>query len=76
MLNHNMVMTQLVIVEQRVLTRSLHTVPDVHNLFTCHKLELMARNLGSYSEEIVRELYVPYVETLRGVSDMRSKLVK
>lgn len=76
MLNDKMMMTQLVIVERRVLKGSLHTIPDVHNLFTFHRLELMARSLGSYSKKIVRELYVSYVATLRGILDRRSKPVK
>ena len=55
MLNDKMMMTRLVIVERRVLKGSLHTIPDVHNLFTFHRLELMARSLGSYKKDIFRD---------------------
>lgn len=47
MMNDKMVMNYLVTIEQRVLIWSLHVVPDVHSLFTRHKLELVARSLGS-----------------------------
>lgn len=41
-LNERGVMTRLVTVERRILTGSLHTVPEVHRLFTRHKLEWMS----------------------------------
>ena len=52
-------------VERRVLKGSLHTVPEVQNLFTCHKLEWMARSLETYREKVVREFYAAYVAILR-----------
>lgn len=64
MLNEKVVMTQLVTAERRVLTRSLHKVPEVHKWFNLHKFEWMARSLGTYCEEIVREFYVSYITTL------------
>ena len=73
LLNEKLVMTQLVIVDRRVLTRSLHIFADVHSLFTCHRLEWMARSLGSYREEVVREFYASYVMTLTGSLDTRAK---
>ena len=71
-----MVITQLVTVEQRVLTGSLHTVPNVHRFYTVHQLEWMAQSLKSYSEKVVREFYVSYVVTLRGSFNRRAKLAK
>ena len=65
-------MNQMVTVEQRVLMGSLHTLPTVHDLLTRHRIEWMARSMGSYSEEIMREFYPSYVETLKGTSDRRS----
>ncbi|KAG5632584.1 hypothetical protein H5410_004301 [Solanum commersonii] len=52
--------------ECRVLTGSLHTVPDIHRLFNLHKCDWMARDPGTYSKEILRELYASYAATLRG----------
>ncbi|KAG5596036.1 hypothetical protein H5410_037268 [Solanum commersonii] len=57
----------------RVLTGSLHTVPDIHRLFNLHKCDWIARDPGTYSEEIVREFYASYVATLRGSIFKRSK---
>ena len=37
--------------------------------FTCHELESMARSMGPYNEEMVREFYVSYVQALRGTLD-------
>uniref|UniRef100_M1DJX7 Integrase core domain containing protein n=1 Tax=Solanum tuberosum TaxID=4113 RepID=M1DJX7_SOLTU len=59
--------------ERRVLTGSLHTFPDIHRLFNLHKCDWMARDPGTYSEEIVREFYASYVATLRGSISKRSK---
>lgn len=67
-------MTRLVTVERRILTGSLHTVPEVHRLFTRHKLEWMAQGLGTYNEEILTEFYASYVATLRGSIDRRVNL--
>ena len=76
MLNEKGVMTRFVMIERRVLTGSLHTVSNVQRLFTCHRLEGMARSLGEYSEEIFREFYASDVETLRGSLDRRSRPAK
>jgi len=59
-------MAQLIIEEHRVLTRSLHTIPNIYRLFQQHRCEWMARESGTYSEEIVREFYGSYAATLRG----------
>ena len=50
-LNDKGVMTQTLIIEQRVLTKSLPTMPAIHDLFTRHRLECMARSLGRYCED-------------------------
>uniref|UniRef100_M1DH75 Integrase core domain containing protein n=1 Tax=Solanum tuberosum TaxID=4113 RepID=M1DH75_SOLTU len=59
-------MARLITEERRVLTGSLHTVPKIHRLFQRHKCKWMARELGTYIEEIVREFYASYAATLRG----------
>uniref|UniRef100_M1DAD5 Integrase core domain containing protein n=1 Tax=Solanum tuberosum TaxID=4113 RepID=M1DAD5_SOLTU len=59
-------MARLITEERRVLTGRLHAVPDIHRLFNLHKCDWMARDPGTYSEEIVREFYVSYAATLRG----------
>uniref|UniRef100_M1DDR7 Integrase core domain containing protein n=1 Tax=Solanum tuberosum TaxID=4113 RepID=M1DDR7_SOLTU len=59
--------------ERRVLTGSLHTVPNIHKLFNLHKCEWMARDPGTYSEEMVREFYTSYAATLYGSISKRSK---
>uniref|UniRef100_M1DU07 Integrase core domain containing protein n=1 Tax=Solanum tuberosum TaxID=4113 RepID=M1DU07_SOLTU len=66
-------MARLITEERRVLTGSLHTVPDIHRLFKLHKCDWMARDAGTYSEEIVREFYASYAATLRGSISKRSK---
>ena len=40
------VMTRTLTLERRVLTGSLSTMPEIHNLFTKHRLEWTARPLG------------------------------
>ena len=65
-------MTQTLTLERRVLTGSLPTMPEIHNLFTRHRLEWTARPLGRYSEELVREFYASYVATLRSQIDRRA----
>ena len=40
------VMTRTLTLERRVLTGSLSTMPEIHNLFTRHRLEWTARPLG------------------------------
>ena len=64
-LNDKRVLTQTLTLERRVLIGSLQTIPEIHNLFTRHRLEWTARPLGRYSEEMVREFYASYVATLR-----------
>ena len=59
------VMTRTLTLERRVHTGSLPTMPEIHNLFTRHRLEWTARPLGRYSEEMVQEFYASYVATLR-----------
>ena len=54
MLNYKMVMTRFLTVERSVLTGSLHTIPEVHILFTCHRLEWMPKSLQSYRKEVVK----------------------
>ncbi|KAG5598915.1 hypothetical protein H5410_030285 [Solanum commersonii] len=73
MVNDKQKMARLITEEWRVLTGSLHTVPDIHRLFNLHKCEWMAREPGTYSEEIVREFYAFYAATLRGSISKRSK---
>ena len=51
-------------------------MPEIHNLFTRHRLESTARPLGRYSEEIVREFYASYVATLRSQIDRRAAPAK
>ena len=51
--NENGVMTRTLTLERRVLTGSLPTMPEIHNLFTRHRLEWTSCLLGCYSEEIV-----------------------
>lgn len=66
---------RLVSEERRILTSSLHTAPDIQKLFQRYRCEWMARSLGCFSEEIVRELYVSYAASLRGSIDKRAKPV-
>ncbi|KAG5610278.1 hypothetical protein H5410_021559 [Solanum commersonii] len=66
-------MAQLITEERRVLTGSLHTILDIHQLFNLYKCDWMARNPETYSEEIVREFYVSYAATLRGSISKQSK---
>ena len=65
-------MTRKLTLEQRVLTGSLPTMPEIHNLFTRYRLEWTARPLGRYSEEMVREFCASYVATLRSQIDRRA----
>uniref|UniRef100_M1DNE5 Integrase core domain containing protein n=1 Tax=Solanum tuberosum TaxID=4113 RepID=M1DNE5_SOLTU len=68
-------MARLITEERRVLTESLHTVPNIYRLFNLHKCDWMARYLGTYSEEIVWEFYASYASTLRGSISKWSKLL-
>ena len=70
------VITRTLTLERRVLTRSLLTMPEIHNLFTRHRLERTASLLGRYSEKMVRELYESYVATLRSKIDRRAAPAK
>ena len=70
------VMTRTLTLERRVLTGSLPSMPEIHNLFTRHRLEWTAHPLGRYSEEVVREFYASYVATLRSQIDRRASPAK
>lgn len=72
-LNYKGVMTKSFTVERRVLIGSQNAVPEVHGLFTRHRLEWMGKCVGSYSEEIVQEFYTSYVVTLRYNFDRQAK---
>ncbi|KAG5614513.1 hypothetical protein H5410_014337, partial [Solanum commersonii] len=73
MVNDKQKMVRLITEERRVLTGSLHTVLDIHRLFNLHKCDWMAREPGTYSEEMVREFYASYAATLRGSISKRSQ---
>ena len=51
-------------------------MPEIHNIFTKHRLEWTARPLRRYSEEVVREFYASYVATLQSQIDRRAALAK
>ena len=51
-------------------------MPEIHNLFTRHRLEWTARPLGRYIEEVIREIYASYVATLRSQIDRRAAPAK
>ncbi|TMW86760.1 hypothetical protein EJD97_020915, partial [Solanum chilense] len=63
-------------IERWLLMGSLSTMPESHNLFTRHRLELTARPLGRYSEEFVRDFYASYVGTLRSQIGRRAAPAK
>ena len=69
-------MTQTLTLERRVLTGSLSTMPEIHNLFTRHRLEWTTCPLEHYNEEMVREFYASYVATLRSQIDKRAAPAK
>ena len=69
-------MTRNLTLERQVLTGSLPTMADIHNLFTRHRLEWTARSLGRYIEELVQEFYASYVATLRSQIDRRDAPAK
>ncbi|KAG5615197.1 hypothetical protein H5410_015021, partial [Solanum commersonii] len=73
MRNNKRKMARLITEERKVLTGSLHTVLDIHRIFNLHRCDWMARDPGTYSEEIVREFYASYVATLRDSISKRSK---
>uniref|UniRef100_M1DKB3 Integrase core domain containing protein n=1 Tax=Solanum tuberosum TaxID=4113 RepID=M1DKB3_SOLTU len=72
MINDKQKMARTITEESRVLTGSLHTVPEIHRLFNLHKCDWMARDPGTYSEEMVQEFYASYAVTLRGSITKRS----
>lgn len=49
-------------------------VPAIHDLFTRHQLEWMARSVGSYNKELEQEFYASYVANLRASFDRRSNM--
>lgn len=65
--------TRTLTLQRRVLIGILHNVPVVHDLFTCRRIELLVRSVGSYWEDIVRQFYTSYIEDLRGAFDRRAK---
>ena len=71
MLNDKGVMTKTITVEQRLLTGIFPTMLSIHYVFTRHQLEFIARSVGLYNKEVVRELYVYYIETLRAPLDRK-----
>ncbi|KAG5580963.1 hypothetical protein H5410_051590 [Solanum commersonii] len=64
MINDKEKMTQIITEECRVLTWSLHTVPNIYHLFNLHKCDWIARDPRTYIEKIVREFYASYAATL------------
>ena len=70
------VMTRTLTLERQVLTGSLPTMPEIHNLFTRHRLEWTAHPLGRYSEELVREFHASYVATLQSQIDRKATPAK
>ncbi|KAG5585349.1 hypothetical protein H5410_045783 [Solanum commersonii] len=66
MINNKEKTARIVTEERRVLTGSLHIVPDIHRLFNLHKCDWMAQDLVTNSKEIVQEFYTSYASTLRG----------
>lgn len=55
---------------------SLLTMPVIHELFTQHRMECKARDVGRYCEEMVQEFYTFYVATLRSLLERRAALAK
>ena len=74
-LNDKGVMTRTLTLERRILTESLPTMTEIHNLFTRHRLEWRARSLGRYSE-VVREFYASYMATLISQIDKQAAPAK
>ena len=63
--NDKVVMIRALTLERQVLKRILPTMPNIHTLFTRHRLEWIAHVVGRYCEEMVRDFYASYVVTLR-----------
>lgn len=74
MLNERERTDQLITEERRGLTGSLNTILGIYRLFQLHKCERMARDSGTYREEIVGKFYSSYATTPRGSIDKRSNL--
>ena len=51
-------------------------MPEIHNLFTRHRLEWTSHLLGRCSEEMVREFYASYVANLQSQIDRRAAPAK
>ena len=51
-------------------------MPEIHNLFTRHRLEWTTHMFERYNEEMVREFYASYVATLWSQIDRRSPPAK
>ena len=49
---------------------------SIDELLTRHHLEWTARDVGLYTEKMVREFYASYVATLRSLLDSRATLGK
>ena len=62
--NDKGVMTRAMKLEWRVLTGSLPTMSTINELFTRHRLEWTARDVGHYNEKMVQKFYASYVVTL------------
>ncbi|KAG5599583.1 hypothetical protein H5410_030953 [Solanum commersonii] len=73
MINGKEKMARIVTEELRVLTGSLNTIPDIHWLFNLQKCDWIARDPGTYSEEMVWEFYASYAATLCGLISKQSK---
>lgn len=52
--------------ERRVLTWSLHNLPEIYHLFQWNKREWMAQWPETYSNEILQEFYASYATSLQG----------
>ena len=62
--NDKGVMTRILTLMRRVLMGCLPTMSEIHAPFTRNWLEWTARDVGRYSEKLVREFYASYVATL------------
>lgn len=58
-LNDKAMMARLVTVERRVLTGSLHIVPNVQRLFTCHMLNKMGKSEGRKARRLFESFMPP-----------------
>lgn len=50
--------------ERKVVTESLHMVPNIHRLYQRYKYQWMARDVSIYSEDIMQEFYISNASTL------------